>query len=118
MTTATTSKTAKPKPADICRLSVHIRGVAYTARPIRPELSEVIRAWQLRKPDGTVYNVADTIDGATCDCADFTYRHEGNDQIGCKHVRALRALGLIDPEGDDPADWPAWTDTHAYTITR
>ena len=67
---------------DVCRLSVHIRGVAYTARPIRPELSEVIRAWQLRKPDGTTYTIADTIDGAACDCADFTYRHDGHDQIG------------------------------------
>jgi hypothetical protein len=35
MPTATTSKprkTAKPKSADTCRLSVTIRGVAYTAR--------------------------------------------------------------------------------------
>ena len=122
MTTATQTKAprkpAKAKPADVCRLSVQIRDVAYTARPIRPELSEVIRAWRLRKPDGTAYTVADTIDGATCDCADFIYRHDGIDATGCKHVRALRALGLIDPDGDDPADWPAWTDTHAFTIAR
>jgi hypothetical protein len=120
MTTATKSprQPASPRPADVCRMTISIRGVSYTARPNCPESSDVIRVWRLRKPDGTVYTVADTIDGAMCDCADFTFRHEGHDQTGCKHVRALRALGLIDAEGSDPHDWPAWTDTHAFTITR
>jgi hypothetical protein len=106
------------KPADTCRLTIHIRGTCYTARPIRPETSDVVRAWRLRKPDGTTYGVADTADGATCDCADFVFQHDGHDQTGCKHVRALRALGLIDDDGRDAHDWPAWTDTHAYTTTR
>ena len=118
MTTATTRKAAKPKPVDTCRLTLTIRGTAYSARPIRPELPEVIRAWQLRKPDGESYTVADTIDGATCDCAEFTFRHEGIDATGCKHFRALRALGLIDDDGRDATEWPAWTDTHAFTIAR
>jgi hypothetical protein len=111
-------KPARPRPADTCRLTVRIRGGVYTAHPIRPETSGVIRAWTLRKADGESYTVADTIDGAICDCADFTFRHDGRDQTGCKHIRALRALGLLDPEGEEPADWPAWTDTHAYTIAR
>jgi hypothetical protein len=46
------------------------------------------------------------------------FRHDGNDQTGCKHLRALRALGLIDPDSDGPESWPAWTDTHAYTTAR
>jgi hypothetical protein len=112
------SKPAKIRSADTCRLSVTIRGVVYTARPIRPEASDVIRAWRLRKPDGAAYTVADTSDGATCDRADQTFRHDGHDQVGCKHVRVLRALGLIDPEGEDASEWPAWTDTHAFTVTR
>jgi hypothetical protein len=120
--TSTTRKPAKPRPADVCRLTITIRGVAYTARPLRPETSNVIRAWRLRKPDGRApggsYTVADTSDGPTCDCADQTFRHEGIDATGCKQIRALRALGLIDDEGDGPETWPAWTDTHAYTITR
>jgi hypothetical protein len=107
-----------PRKPDTCRLTVTIRGVAYTARSIRPETSNVARAWRLRKADGTTYTVADTSDGATCDCGDFIFRHDGRDQAGCKHVRALRALGLIDPDGEDASEWPAWTDTHAYTITR
>jgi hypothetical protein len=120
MTTAskTTRKPAKPKPADVCRLTVHIQGACYGARPFRPETSDVIRAWRLRKADGSTYDVADTIDGPTCDCADQTFRHDGIDATGCKHIRALRALGLIDDEGDGPETWPAWTDSHAYTITR
>jgi hypothetical protein len=71
-------------------LTITIRGVAYTARPLRPEASDVIRAWRLRKVDGTTYTVADTCDGATYDCPDFLFRHDGRDQAGCKHVRALR----------------------------
>jgi hypothetical protein len=86
-------------------------------RPVRPETFNVVRVWRLRKADGTTYTVADTIDGATCDCGDFVFRHDGHG-THCKHVRALRALGLIDPEGEDPAEWPAWTDSHAFTITR
>ena len=94
VTTSTTRKPAKPRPADTCRLSVTSRGVTSTTRPIRPEASDVIRAWRLRKADGRApggsYTVADTSDGPTCDGADYTFRHVGHDQTGCKHVRALR----------------------------
>jgi hypothetical protein len=112
---ATKSKTKAP---DVCKSTVHIRGVCYSARPVRPEASDIIRAWRLRRADGTAYVVAETIDGATCECGDFVFRHDGRDHEGCKHVRGLRALGLIDPEGQSPHDWPACTDTHAYAATR
>jgi hypothetical protein len=111
-------KRTHPKPADVCRLAVTIRGDAYSARPIRPESADVIHAWRLRKADGTTYTVADTIDGQTCECGDYSFRHAGRDLLGCKHIRAIRALGLIDADGDDPSDWPAWTDTHAFTTSR
>jgi hypothetical protein len=73
MMTATASKPRKTaKPTDTCRLTVTIRGAAYIARPIRPEMSDIARAWRLRKADGRapggLYTVADTGDGATCDC--------------------------------------------------
>jgi hypothetical protein len=109
---------SKAKAPDVCRLTVHIRWVCYSARPVRPEASDIIRAWRLRQADGTTYTVADTADGATCECGDFVFRHDGNDQVGCKHIRSLRALGLIDPDGTDRHDWPAWTDTHGYATTR
>lgn len=100
------TRKAKPRKPDVCRLTVTIRGESYSARPIHSVLPEVIRAWRLRKADGTTYDVADTIDGATCDCADQVFRHEGNDATGCKHIRALRALGLIDPDGEAPGSPP------------
>ena len=91
------TRTTRPKPADTCRLTVHIRGVCYSARPIRPEAPDVARAWRLGRADGTAYVVAETAHGATCECGDFVFRHEGKDASGCKHVRACRALGLIRP---------------------
>jgi hypothetical protein len=38
-------------------------------------------------------------------------------------IRALRRLGLIsevpvDPRGQDPENWPAWTDEHVYSRAR
>jgi hypothetical protein len=107
----------KPKPADTCRLTVHIRGVAYSVRPVNPESDDVIRAWRLRRADGTSYVVAETADGATCECGDQVWRHEGLDRVGCKHVRALRALGLIDG-GGDPETWPDWTDQARYATAH
>lgn len=108
----------KTKAADLCRLTLAIRGESYSVRPVRPETVDMVRAWRIRKADGTTYDLADTADGATCTCGDFVYRHQGNDQLGCKHVRAARALGLLDPDGEDPRDWPAWTDTHAFTVSH
>jgi hypothetical protein len=106
----------KTKAPDLCRLTVTIRGESYTVRPVRAEAEDVIKAWRLRKADGTAYDVADTADGQVCDCADHVYRHDGQG-TACKHVRALRALGLLD-DGDGPETWPAWTDHAAFTTAR
>jgi hypothetical protein len=100
---------------DTCRLTVTIRGEEYHATPLEPEADDVVKAWRLRKASGDAYVVADTADGATCECRDYVYRHEGRDQVGCKHIRSLRALGLLDREDGGPESWPAWTDTHAFT---
>jgi hypothetical protein len=98
MTTATTRapwEPARGRPADTCRLTLHLRGLAYDVSPIACDEG---RAFRLAKADGTNYDVAETPYGPTCDCGDQTWRHEGRDILGCKHIRALRALGLI---GDD-----------------
>jgi hypothetical protein len=107
----------KTKAPDACRLTVTIRGVAYTARPVDSDVPEVIKAWRLSRPDGTTYVVADTIDGATCECGDFVFRHEGTG-TACKHIAALQALALLDGEDGSPETWPSWTATHAYTPGR
>src|SRR4051812_17696362 len=98
----TTKTTSKPRPADTCRMTVTIRGESYTVRPVRSQTPDIARAWRLRKADGTIYDVCDTLYGASCDCADQVYRHEGKNDHGCKHCRALRALGLIDQDGEGP----------------
>ena len=50
------SKTRKP---DSCRLTVAIRGETYTARPVRPETSDAVRAWRLPKANCETYVVSD-----------------------------------------------------------
>jgi hypothetical protein len=66
------------------------------------------KAWRLAKRggDGAVYDVAATAHGDTCTCPDQTYRHEGRDETGCKHIQALRLMGLLDP-APAPAPTPA-----------
>jgi hypothetical protein len=92
----TTPRKRKPRPPDTCRLVLQIRGESYRVRPVRPLPPGVVRTWKLRKGSGTTYTVAESPRGSTCDCGDFTYRR-GGDSGGCKHVRATRAVGLIEP---------------------
>jgi hypothetical protein len=106
MATATTTKprkSTKPKPADTARLTLTIRGVDYTVRPLAMEDQgfAVTRAFRLVKVEPNregvreSHDVATTIHGHTCDCGDQIWRHEGTDGIGCKHIRAARAFGLL-----------------------
>jgi hypothetical protein len=78
------------------QLYLTIDGFPYSVRPLRSDPFLAQRAFQLTKPDGSIYDVAQTHHGATCDCPDFIYRRDGLDPAGCKHVRALVACGLID----------------------
>lgn len=68
----------------------------YLVRPILADPLLARRAFQLTKPDGTRYDVSQTRHGASCDCPDFIYRRDGLDPLGCKHIRALVACGLIE----------------------
>jgi hypothetical protein len=80
-----------------CRLTLSIDGQDYRLSPTRGDLgSGVVLAWRLHKMGtSTRHDTAETLDGPTCSCGDQTWRHEGKDSIGCKHVRALKALGLL-----------------------
>ena len=97
---ATATKARKPRKAtpapSTCRLIIEIGDTAYRVRPIPAPAFGHRRAYRLRKGDGTAYDVADTLHGATCDCGDQVFRREGLDALGCKHIRALREVGLID----------------------
>lgn len=86
----------KTKAPDVCRLTLTIRDTAYTLRPARNDANHPGRAWRLGKADGAAYHVAETAHGPTCDCPDWTFRREHLDPLGCKHIRALRAMRLIE----------------------
>jgi hypothetical protein len=78
-----------------CRLTLHINGVAYGLRRIPCAAAAALKAWRLRKADGTTYHAAVTEHGPVCDCPDFTFHREGLDPAGCKHIKALAASGLM-----------------------
>jgi hypothetical protein len=81
----------------IARLTLFISGKAYNVQPLKGDDVGILEAFRLRKFDGTEYDIAQTADGISCDCPDFTFRREAIDPSGCKHVKALIACGLIDP---------------------
>jgi predicted RNA methylase len=79
------------------RLTVAIDGTAYRLEVVPvPDHSEAYCHYALTKPDGTRYGVSLPIgDYPTCCCEDYHYRREHLDPTGCKHIRSLRALGLL-----------------------
>jgi hypothetical protein len=89
-----------PHGIGAARLTLFIGGVAYHLRPLKPDPPAAVCAFRLRKFDGTEYDVAQTAEGLSCDCPDFTFHREGNDPQGCKHIRALVECGLLTTSGD------------------
>ena len=83
----------------VARLTLHINSTAYQVKPLPSDPSAANRVFRLRKADGVFYHVAATQDGAVCDCPDFTFRRDGIDPDGCKHIRALTVVGLLSREG-------------------
>ncbi len=66
----------KPRP-NRCRLILVINEARYTVRPIHSQDETVLKAYRLtRRVSKTpiVYDVAETIHGAICDCPDFIFR--------------------------------------------
>jgi hypothetical protein len=98
------SKPAR-QPAGTCSLTLTINGTRYRVRPIDGREFGALRAFRLVKlggkpaPDGgpCVYDVAEDLTGAACDCPDFIIRRDGLCAAGCKHLRAMRAVGLLSP---------------------
>lgn len=103
MATATATKTSKatrkpatPKtPTGRCSLRLRINGQVYRVAPIRPEDFAAIRAFRLRKADGSTYDVSRHVYGDECTCGDFVFHRDGIDAAGCKHIKAARASGLL-----------------------
>lgn len=83
----------------IATLTLSINQTWYDVTPIRGiQDLEVVRAWRLarRNVDGAVYDVSERIDGLECTCPDFEVRRRGLDASGCKHIKSMVAVGLID----------------------
>lgn len=77
---------------DTCDLTLTIRGDRYRVRPVRADYG---RGWRLHKLGAqSVHQVVEHPAGPLCSCGDWTYRPDVRGS-GCKHVRALVALGLI-----------------------
>jgi hypothetical protein len=101
--TRPTSKLAAPDvirrrvrvPHGTCRLTLTINGVAYAVIPNRGASEVTHKAFRLRKHNGTVYDVAATTHGVTCDCPDYLFNRQDKDVNGCKHVKAMKACGLL-----------------------
>jgi hypothetical protein len=81
----------------VARLVLFINGTAYNVHPLPVDSIDAVRAFRLRKHDDTAYDVAQSLDGITCDCPDFVFNREGVDPEGCKHIKSLVSCGLIDP---------------------
>jgi hypothetical protein len=96
-TMTTTRRNRQPiGPAHgVARLMLAISGTTYTLRRIPCDPRAALRAYRLRKADGTTYYVARTEFGMTCDCPDFEFHRDGIDSEGCKHIKALVAVGLM-----------------------
>ncbi len=91
-------KTARPTHGT-CRLILTINGTSYHVRPIPADGFAALKAYRLKKGDGTAYDVARTAHGLQCGCPDFVFHRDGIDPAGCKHIKALVACGLFDREG-------------------
>jgi hypothetical protein len=66
-----------------CRLTLAINGTTYTVKPIVVEGDACHKAFRLRKPDGTVYDVAQHAHGHECTCPDFIWNRDGLDNGTC-----------------------------------
>jgi hypothetical protein len=86
----------------VCRLTMDINGTGYDIHPLPTEAYAALKAYRLKKSDGTAYDVAQTVHGLTCDCPDFIFHRDGIDPAGCKHIKAMVTCGLLDQRGTEP----------------
>jgi hypothetical protein len=83
-----------------CKLTLTIGGTDYALLRIPCDAADATALFRLRKrdPGAATYYVSASPDGRVdCSCADFLFRHSQPGDAGCKHVRALRATGLLRP---------------------
>ncbi len=100
------------------RLYLMIQRTLYAVSPLVCDPTIASKAFRLHKPDGRLYDVAQTRHGLRCDCPDFIFRRDGLDPSGCKHVKALIKQGLLDQtvrHDTRPGDAVTRSGSHAST---
>jgi hypothetical protein len=96
------------RPAGSPRMFLTIRDRLYEMRQVACDPHVGSRAFRLLSDSGDLYHVVQHDHGPTCDCPDFIFRRDGLDPDGCKHVRALVELRLIEParlRGEPASRW-------------
>ena len=68
----------------------------YAAVFLHPHADVADPAWRLTRTNGASYDVALTKHGPTCTCPDYVFCRERRDEKGCKHIAALRSVGLLE----------------------
>ena len=66
----------------------------YMLRYLHP-YPEAVPAWRLTKEDASSWDVHLSEHGPMCTCPDFVYARDHQDDKGCKHIAALRSVGLL-----------------------
>ena len=92
--TRTTGKPAPKAPTGRCGLTLRINGERYKVRPLPADFGG-LKAFRLTKPDGSFHDVSRGVHGRECTCGDYIWRRDGIAPLGCKHIKAARALGLL-----------------------
>jgi hypothetical protein len=90
-------KPPTPRPPAVVQCAVWINGVAYEVSLLAPEPGTGIKkAYRLKNAEnGNEYDLAWSNHGIECECGDFEFRRAGKDPEGCKHIDALRQLGMM-----------------------
>ena len=83
------------EPTGIARLELLINGNRYKVRPSSTGSIAEVRSFRLRKADGTIHIVSETLEGCTCTCLDYVKVRSINGSH-CKHLLAAFAVGLLD----------------------
>ncbi len=109
----TTIAEAPPARKGLCSLTLSIDGRTYKLRPA-PPLTKNSRTWRLtvaagQTRAGLTYSVCTFNGKVDCSCPDATKIY-----AACKHMQALRALGLI-PKSARPAGQLTWELLHPET---
>jgi hypothetical protein len=90
-----------PRTAAEVLCALWINRVAYEVAMLTPGAG-VRKAYRLHNAvNGKVYDVSLDCHGVACECGDWLYRRDGKDPQGCKHIQALRQLGMM--PGPEPA---------------